>query len=335
LPLLDLDGQRPAVDALLRALGSGRLPHALLFTGPAGVGKREAAVLLAQAILCPDAKPDACGRCSSCRRAIAGQHPDLGRLERDGTFIKVEAARELVRTSALKPYEGRAKVYLVPEADCCNDESANTLLKTLEEPPAHTYLVLIADNAESVLPTLRSRCQAVVFPPLSRAALTRRLTAGGMAAAEAEERARLAQGSLARAQAIDLATHRKERAEAAGLIGSLARPALAPAAAERLLEVCEATARRPGGLESFLLGTVRGLARDVLLLASAADPALLLDAADLAQARALAVELGAGGASELLADIDRAEASLEVNANRRLLLEAVLLGVHERRRRTA
>jgi DNA polymerase-3 subunit delta' len=333
MPIGDIPGHPDARDALLRAVATGHLPHGLLFFGPRGVGKRDAAVALAQALLCPSAAPDACGRCNACRRTAAGIHPDLIFVERDGMYVKVEATRELVRESFLRPYEGRAKVFVLPAAEWLNDESANTLLKTLEEPPASTYLVLLTTSREAVLPTIRSRCQAIAFHPLPRADLARVLVERhGIPPAEADLRARLGAGNIALAAAIDLPEARAERDLALALLAPLAKGVLGPGEAERITATAEAVAKKEGVVDSFLLGTLRSVARDALLLAASGRQDLLfhVDAAD-ALAR-LAQDLGTTGAAALLADLDEAETDLRTSANKKLLTEAVLTGVYLRAR---
>jgi DNA polymerase III subunit delta' len=163
--------QQSLWDGLLQRLQAGRLPHALLLTGPAGLGKQDFATRFSRAILCDSPLEDgsACGRCRGCMLMQAGSHPDylLVSPEEEGKAIGIEAVRELARFQALKSQYGRQRVIQLQPADALNPNSANALLKTLEEPAGDTILLLTTNRPMALLPTIRSRCQQVVFRPLS------------------------------------------------------------------------------------------------------------------------------------------------------------------------
>ena len=224
-------GQDSAVALLRSLLSRERLPHALLFVGPEGVGRHMTAVALAKALLCrPEADaaaagpslfgdapkaparegPDGCGRCAACRRVADGMHPDLHLLGATGAKeqIQVEPTRELISALHLHSVEGGAKVAIVDPADRMNRETANTLLKTLEEPPRNTTLILVARERSLLLPTIVSRCQVVRFGLLDRDSLHRYFaTLGDQSAFSASpETARIAValsgGSIGRALAM-------------------------------------------------------------------------------------------------------------------------------------
>ncbi|MCG3176251.1 MAG: hypothetical protein MOGMAGMI_01197 [Candidatus Omnitrophica bacterium] len=168
-----LADQGSVVSALKSALGSGRLAHALLFLGPRGTGRRAAARELAKAVFCPQRTEDLepCDTCGSCRLVDAGAHPDYQLIEPDEETnnIKIEPVRELIARSGLRPLQAPAKVFVIAEAERMNEYAQNALLKTLEEPPGATHIVLLASAAEGLLPTIRSRAQLVRFRPLGSA----------------------------------------------------------------------------------------------------------------------------------------------------------------------
>ena len=167
LRFADLVGQPKAKELLRSALERGRPPHALLFRGPRGVGKRSMALIFAALLNCPtpsDHEP--CGHCSSCVRFRSGSHPDLLRIEPEGAAIKIERIRELKKALSFPPLEARFRVVVLPDIHTMRREAANSLLKTLEEPPAHTILVLTGDESGDILPTILSRCQVIPFFPL-------------------------------------------------------------------------------------------------------------------------------------------------------------------------
>jgi DNA polymerase-3 subunit delta' len=169
-------GQTNAVDLLRRSLDTGRLAHSYLFVGPSHVGKTTLALNLAQAVNCEQADRP-CGECAACLRIAAGKHADvqiIGRLADSATGeggvrkeISIGQIRELQQAAALQPYEGKFRVFIIDGAEHLNEESANCLLKTLEEPPAHVLIVLLTVNDGKLLPTIVSRCQHVELFPVA------------------------------------------------------------------------------------------------------------------------------------------------------------------------
>jgi len=162
-----LIGHDWAVDLLRRAVDDGRPPHALLITGLPNVGKGTLARALAQALLCTDAQRP-CGHCRACRLVAAGTHPDLRWVEPQGGSLKVDQVRELTRQLALAPLEGTWQIAVLDRFELATPGAANALLKTLEEPPPSVILVLLAQQAEALLPTIVSRCQVLALRPIPR-----------------------------------------------------------------------------------------------------------------------------------------------------------------------
>jgi DNA polymerase-3 subunit delta' len=164
-------GHDRLIEGFQRVVQRGRLAHAYLFTGPAGIGKRLFANELARALLCekPATPLQACDHCTSCQLVDAGTHPDFraaGKPE-DALEFPIELMRELCNSFSLKSARGRGKIILIDDVDDFNEESANCFLKTLEEPPPRAVLILVGTTPERQLPTIVSRCQVVRFAPLS------------------------------------------------------------------------------------------------------------------------------------------------------------------------
>lgn len=211
-------GHDEVVQQFRRALARGRLASSFLFVGPAGIGKRSFAIKLAQALLCqvhPEAAMDPCGQCASCTQVLAGSHPDLVTIARpkDKSFLPLELLigdkehrmREgLCHDIAMKPFLGGRKVAIIDDADYLNAEGANCLLKTLEEPPPRSILILIGTSPAKQLPTIRSRCQLIRFQPLATEDVADLLVRCKLLEdpAEAQRLARYSNGSLQ--QALEL-----------------------------------------------------------------------------------------------------------------------------------
>lgn len=155
------------------AIRAGQLGHALLLAGPAGVGKRRFAGRLAARLMCetPDADGEACGRCRGCAQTLAGSHPNLSWLQREFNDrkdklkrdISMEQLRRMMESLSLSSHYGRNRMVVIDPADAMNASGVNAVLKTLEEPPPGVHLVLISERPMALAPTLRSRCQRLVF----------------------------------------------------------------------------------------------------------------------------------------------------------------------------
>jgi len=169
-------GQRRAIGLLTRMVEKDRVPHALLLTGIDGIGKQTAAKAMAMAMNCLTPRGAlACRECASCRKMLSGNHPDLIIVEPSGVFIKIDQIRTLQKRLMFAPIQGGRRSVIVNDAHTMNAEASNAMLKTLEEPPDNTHLVLTAQQTSDLLPTIVSRCQHVGFEPLSPESIAQRL----------------------------------------------------------------------------------------------------------------------------------------------------------------
>lgn len=163
-------GQDKALNLISAHLKEETLRGAYLFCGPDGVGKTTAAVALAKSINCensPYGRP--CLECASCNKIEKGFHPDVSIIVKgvSDSQIKIESIRDMMRKVSLRPFEGEWKVFIVKDAEYLSEEAANALLKTLEEPPDNTVIILVSSNSGLMLPTVLSRCKRVSFSSLS------------------------------------------------------------------------------------------------------------------------------------------------------------------------
>src|SRR5207248_9999013 len=219
----DIFGQERAVRLRRGALERGQVHHAYLLAGPEGVGKELLARTFAQAANCEEVDPAVrpCGKCLNCRGIERGNFPDVaflmpqtellarslvGRADLEGApskEIRVDDVRALARRLSFAALRGRRKIAIVTPADAMNERAQNTLLKTLEEPPPATTFLLVSEQPDALLATVRSRCARVQLAPLPEKVLVEQLVKRGAPAEEARRRAARADGSLGRALSLD------------------------------------------------------------------------------------------------------------------------------------
>jgi len=201
-------GNRKIIDRLRAKLREARFPHGLIFSGPTGVGKHTAALMIAKALNCTQATTpdDFCDRCPSCRKIEAGTHPDVMTIsvEEDASQIKIAQVRHVLSILEFQPLEGRNKIFIIDPADMMNAEAANALLKGLEEPPESSYFILITVNVHELLLTVRSRSQVYNFTPLALDELRQHGVSDDLVL-------RWSEGSIGHARSLDVARLKSER----------------------------------------------------------------------------------------------------------------------------
>ncbi len=199
----DALGPSPAALGLAKQLAFGDVPHAWLFVGPSGAGKRPLATAVSAAMNCPEEPGVGCGRCSACLRIMRYRHPDVHHVVPEGPLIPVEVVRDvIVREASRSPFEGTRKVFVIEEAERMNPAAQNALLKTLEEPQADTTFLLLSEHEEELLETVRSRCTVVRLKPLATDGIIEMLTRAGASQEVAALAGRLSDGDYERATAF-------------------------------------------------------------------------------------------------------------------------------------
>jgi len=320
----DIIGQQKPLTVLRSALASGRLHHAYLFIGLEGVGKHTVAVAFAKAIHCSEIKNDFCGGCVNCKRISDGNHPDVRVIEplSGKKEISIAQIRELERELNYRSFTGKRKIAIIDPATLLNLSSQNALLKTLEEPPQDSLIILIAANAGGLLPTLRSRCLRLSFAPLARKEVAGYLqTRHGTSSADAEFVAALGMGSIGAALSLEKDDLIEKRRIWTGMLGSLKVKDYhgAMIAAEAL------ASNRDDALK--FLKWAESWYRDLLIHAIDNNSQELVNL-DLREQ--IAQQSADGGVEQKLRAFSQsagAAARIQRNLNRRMVLEKFLFGV--------
>ena len=342
-----LIGNQRVKDILRRMLSSRRVPGAQLFAGMDGIGKKLFALELAKALNCrAPLGAEACDACPSCvringskflgydnddankKKIIWSEHADVGLVRPFNKIIRVPVMRELEREANFRPYEGAARIFIIEDADRLNEESSNALLKTLEEPPRTTHLILITSRPAALLPTIRSRCQVIRFAPLTAAEIEAHLLRDKkkMTAAEAALRARAAQGSIGRALSIDLESYREQREAMLNVLEALT---IKPDRV-RLLRASEelSDAKRKDEYEPRL-DMLATLIHDswAFTLGAPIEQAVNGDIRE--RLSQVGSRLESRLAARWLTQIEEHRRGLDVNINRKVATDALLLGMAE------
>jgi DNA polymerase-3 subunit delta' len=327
MPFREIVGHHKLLNLIAAAAARGSLPPSLIFAGPDGVGKRKAAVALAQFLNCytPTAT-DSCGVCASCTRIARGLHADVLLVEPGDTgAIKVDQVRDAVERTAYRPFEGRRRVVIVDNADAILVEAQNALLKTLEEPPAASMFTLVTSRPDVLLPTVRSRCQRLRFGRLPAADIAAVLMrAHGYSASDAHAAASAADGSLGLALEGASDVFVEAREVAAEMLQGVAHAA----DARRRLDSAKRLAGN--GDRDDVRRRLRALAsmlRDLGVVVAGADERHIANADLLSVLKRFSGSFDRGRVTEAFAAVDRALEAIERNASPKIVADWLALTI--------
>jgi len=322
-------GQEKAIGFLKKAIARGKIPHAFLFTGIQGVGKTTTAIAFTQAINCLEpTEGEGCGKCLMCRRMISGNFPDLLIIEPDGQNIKIEQIRELNRSLNYRPVAGNYRVTIIKQAEAMNEESANSFLKTLEEPPLGNILILETVEPRDLLSTIVSRCQKIPFLPISFHLIKEWLkTEMNMDDEKTLLVSRLSEGSLGRAINISEGTFLAERQDYISKIMQLSAITQEQAMGTAL-EYAGKFKRRDKESDGSvskdmaeLMGLWKTWYRDLILMKVNGPAELLINSDFSRKLKGMSARLNIDNLIESFLILDQAQRDLDRNLNTGLIME--------------
>jgi len=316
MPFEHILGQARPVKILQRMLNSGKIPHAFLFTGATGVGKHTTALAFARALNCTQSASDFCGTCRSCKKIQTGIHPDIELIEPQKNVIKINQIRNLQQRIAFAPLEASWRVVIIDQAETMTKETANCLLKTLEEPPSATVLILVAHGTSRLLPTVLSRCQKIVFAPLSNPAMQTLLENEGMPRDQVLRVVAHAHGSLHRARLL-LDNSLSED------FNRLTTMMAEPCTVEQRLEMAGTLSKSPERTSALMILLLEWL-RDVLLCRNGAESKYFYNDAQSDYVMLAAQQIEPYRLDKMIAQVLRLMNAHTLNTNMQLGLESLL-----------
>lgn len=305
-------------------LAADRIPHALLFSGPAGIGKSLIATLLAAGILCGGNSDRPCGYCQTCILFNRNAHPDFTLVRPEGATIKIDQIRALQHYAALAPSVSSRRVCIIEDAELMTVQAANSLLKLLEEPPPGFVFILVAGTAQPLLPTILSRCRKLQFQPLAASILAKALEARGHVPEAANVAARLSGGRMGTALRLLAPDGLAARNMAADLLENL-HDSKMTAIWDKALKLDSLETKEIVTVLEFLLY----LFRDIVLVAGRHSERLIYNSDLVPKISRWAVNWSEGQGISAINAVKNTIRAIGGNANTRLALEALLINLKD------
>ena len=323
----DVVGHNDIITYIQNSIANDQVSHAYIINGERGSGKKLLAKLFAMTLQCEEHGKDPCNLCHSCVQAQSNNHPDIIWVNHASpNLIKVQEVREqVVETVEIRPYQSPYKVYIIPQADLMNEQAQNAILKSIEEPPEYVVFLLLTDNAEKLLPTIRSRCIMLklrnIKDELIRKYLAEKLGADEQMAAIC---AAYAQGNLGKAIALASSDHFNAiRDEVLHLMNYIHDMKVA-----EIVEAVKRSAVYKVEVEDYL-DLVTVWYRDVLLYKATKDIDKLVFSDQISAVKEQAKQSSYEGLELILESIEKAKARLKANVNFELTMELLFLTIKE------
>lgn len=325
MSLKDVIGQEKIIQIIKNSLRDKNVFHAYILEGPKGIGKKFTALNFSKAILCENSSDDSCQICNSCKKVETGNHPDLYCIEPDGASIKDAQIEEVQNIMSKKPFEGENTVIIMDHAESMTVRAQNRFLKTLEEPNGNTIVMLLTDNANSLLSTIVSRCIVLKFKPLSNQHIYSYLIDKyGLDTKEAYLLAAFAYGSIGRAEKLhhseDFQNDRNKSLEIAQKIINKSQ--------EDIFELIDEIDKHKENLADFFDILVSWF-RDLTIISINGDQELLINADSISALLQEANRIGYEKAIKVIDIIEEAKKDLSMNINNNLVIKNMLLKIQE------
>ena len=323
----DVVGHKDIINYIRNAVREDKVSHAYILNGERGAGKKMLANLFAATLLCEKGGPDPCNECHSCRQAESGNHPDIIKVTHEKpNSISVDDIREQVNnTIMIKPYQGPYKVYIIPQADMMTPQAQNALLKTIEEPPEYAVIMLLTENADTLLPTINSRCVMLKLRNIKDTLIKKYLMETMQVPDyKADMCTAFAQGNMGRAIMLANSEHFNEiRDEAVQLLKYINEMELS----EIVQAVSRITAYK---LEiNDYLDIIMIWYRDVLLYKATKDMDKVVFKDQIKYIKELAKRSSYEGIELIIESLEKAKARLKANVNFDLVMELLFLTIKE------
>lgn len=323
----DVIGHEHLIEHLQSAIAMKKISHAYIFDGEKGAGKKFLADIFAAALQCEVGGPEPCGTCTSCKQAEGQNHPDIIRIthEKPNTISVDDIRQQLCGDIMIKPYKGPYKIYIVDEAEKLNVQAQNALLKTIEEPPAYAVILLLTTNAESFLPTIRSRCVTLHLKP-AKDSLVRKYLMEQVKIPDyqADICVAFAQGNIGKARRLALSEEFGQMKEHAIHLVKYIQEMEISELIFSMHKITEFKADISDYLDLLMVWY-----RDVLLYKATWNPSSIVFSDEILTIQKMASKSSYEGIENILKALDKAKIRLAANVNFDLTMELLLLTMKE------